>query len=385
MKKITFFIVLAGIFAACDNAPKFHIEGRLTEAKDKMLYLEALTLEGVKTIDSTRLSDKGDFRFSADAPTDAPDFFNLVCDGKRICFAVDSTETLTFDGNLTKLEEGYEIEGNESSKKIREISAMQRKIQSQLIAIEENENLLPGDMVDSVNNIVERYRETIKQQYIFQNPASAYAYYAVCQSLTDKRGTFYLFNPQGDRKDVRCYATVATAWDGNYPDAPRTIQLCNAVIKGVNNTSEPQQRVLEVADSLVTETGIINVELPDAAGKTHSLKRLKGKVVMLDFTTYAAKESPERTRRMRSLYERYSAQGFEIYQVSLDDDTHFWQSSSEHLPWICVHETDGTATRMYRVSAVPTFFLINRDNEIVVRSELMEGTLEENIQKLLGK
>ena len=62
---------------------------------------------------------------------------------------------------------------------------------------------------------------------------------------------------------------------------------------------------------------------------------------------------------------------------------HFWKFSCENLPWVCVHETDGTTTGIYNVTTLPTFFLVNRDNEIVMRSDFMEGTLEENILKLL--
>ena len=104
---------------------------------------------------------------------------------------------------------------------------------------------------------------------------------------------------------------------------------------------------------------------------------------MHDFTLYGAKESAERTRILRDIYNKYHDQGFEIYQISLDDDIHFWKSSVEYLPWICVHETNGTATRTYGVSDLPTYFIIDRNNEIVGRSGLMEGTLEEQIKKQL--
>ena len=125
------------------------------------------------------------------------------------------------------------------------------------------------------------------------------------------------------------------------------------------------------------------MELPDISNKMRSLKALKGKVVLLDFTVFGAPDSAERTRLLRSLYEKYAAKGFEIYQISLDDDIHFWKSSVEYLPWISVHETNGVATAAYAVSNVPTFFLINKENEIVLRSDFMKGTLEDNLRKLL--
>ena len=260
---------------------------------------------------------------------------------------------------------------------------MQQDVQRRLIAVEQNRDMYPGDQADSIKSILLAYKENLRDQYIFTNPGSASAYYAVCQSITDLAGTFMLFDPVNDRADVRCYATVATSWDGAWPDAPRTQQLCNMAIKGMSNTTAPQQQVLEIDEDKISETGIIDINLPDINSDFRSLSSLKGKVVLLDFTAYASQQSAERTRLMRSLYEQYHSQGLEIYQVSLDDDIHFWKFSCENLPWVCVHETDGTATKLYGISSIPTFFLVNRDNEIVVRSDFMEGSLESNIQKLL--
>ncbi|MBQ0023289.1 MAG: AhpC/TSA family protein [Prevotellaceae bacterium] len=384
MKKILPLIALfAFVLASCDNKPKFHVEGNITEAADSMLYLEQATLDGIQKIDSVKLGTDGSFSFKAAAPVGCPEFYDLRVGNHVINFSVDSTETITFVAKLPVMESDYTVEGSENSSKIKEISLMQQSVQAKLIAIEKSENLLPGDLIDSLNNVVDEYKERIKRDYIFQEPKSAYAYYAVCQSLTDLRGTFMLFNPVSNRDDVKCYATVATAWDGFYPDAPRTQQLCNMAIKGMDNTATPQQKVVQVDESKISESGIIDITLPDVNSKLHSIRDLKGKVVLLDFTIYGAKESLERTRMLRSLYERYHAQGFEIYQISLDDDVHFWKYSCENLPWICVHETDGTATNVYGIVNIPTFFLVNRSNEIVVRSDFMTGSLEDELLKLL--
>ena len=373
----------AMLMVGCDKAPKFCVEGTIEGAKDSMLYFTQSTLDGVQRLDSVKLKEDGAFSFKAAAPADAPEFYALQVGKHMINFAVDSTECITVTAKLATMERDYSIEGNESSRKIREICLMQQQVQEQLVAIERNEDMLPGDKVDSLEAVITRYKERMKMEYIFDSPRSASAYYAVCQSLTDLQGTFQLFNPLTDRTDVRCYATVATAWDGAYPDAPRTKQLCNMAIKGMDNTAPPQQKVLQVDESKVAETGIIDINLPDINSRLHSITELKGKVVLIDFTVYGAKDSKERTRLMRSLYEKYHAQGFEIYQISLDEDIHFWKFSCENLPWVCVHETDGTTTQIYNIVNLPTFFLVNRENEIVVRSEFMEGTLEDNILKLL--
>ncbi len=384
MKK-TLTMIAAGLMmlTACDKEPKFCVEGTIEGAKDSMLYFIQSSLDGVQKLDSVKLKEDGTFSFKATAPNGAPEFYALQVGEHLVNFAVDSTETITIKAKLPTMEKAYTIAGNESSQKIKEISLTQQQVQAQMVEIERNEDMYPGDQVDSIKSILNAYKERMKQEYIYAEPKSAAAYYAVCQSLTDLQGTFQLFNPLTDRNDVKCYATVATAWDGNYPDAPRTKQLCNMAIKGMDNTAPPQQRVMEVDEEKVSETGIIDITLPDVNSQLHSVTELKGKVALIDFTAYSAEESKERMRQLRTLYEKYHAQGFEIFQISLDEDIHFWKFSCENLPWVCVHETDGSATKIYNVTNLPTFFLVNRANEIVVRSDFMEGTLEGNIQKLL--
>lgn len=379
MKKTFFYLLaIAAVVWSCDSTPKFRIEGTITDAEDSVLYLEAMTLNGVDVLDSAELDDDGDFSFSH-AALSSPEFYALRINGRRINLSVDSTETITVNASLPTMDSDYEVSGSDNCTKIKEISAMQMEVQRKITAFEKNTSMLPGDISDSVRNVLSAYKKKIMVDYILKDPSKAYAYYAVCQSISDLYGTFLLFNPLNDRTDVKCYAAVATAWDGKYPDAERTRQICNAAVRGMENTSK---RVAEIDASKISETGIIEVALPDAGGNVRSLKGLKGKVVLLDFTKYGAPKSDARTRQMRELYNKYSAKGFEIYQVSLDEDIHFWKYASENLPWICVHETDGSATSVYGVSTLPTYFIIDRDNEVVMRSDAVKN-LEAEILKLL--
>lgn len=382
-RNILSLLLSAGILlTGCDRGQQFHVSGSISEAADSTLYLEAITLDGIVRLDSTRLKADGLFSFKADAPSN-PEFYALRIGSHRIHFSIDSTESVVFSASLPTMSTNYTVEGSDNCQKIKEISLEQSRLQSQIIALERSSGMYPGDVVDSINRLIAAYKEHMAIDYIVKEPMKAYAYYAVCQSISDLGGSYQVFNPLTDRNDVKCYAAVATAWDGLYPDAERTIQLCNMTIKGMSNTTPPTQRVIEIADSLVQEASLIDVKLPDISGNIRTLTELKGQVVMLDFTVYGAQESPERTRHMRELYDRFHAQGFEIYQVSLDADTHYWKTACEHLPWICVHEQNGTASNMYRVANLPTFFLINRDNEVVLRSSMIKTTVEEEIRKLL--
>ena len=381
MKNFLMYILAVMLMAACDPSPKFQVKGTVEGAENEMLYLEATTLEGVQPLDSTRLKADGTFCFSASKTVENPEFYTLRIGQQRIPFSIDSTETLTFTAQWPDLVHTYTVSGSESAQDIHDISIAQQQLQEQIHALEFDEVIL-GENFDTIHSLITNYKERMKRDYIFKHPERASAYFAVCQSVTYRYSTFHLFDPVSQRDDVKCYASIATVWDGRWPDADRTIQLCNMAIKGMENTAPTQSRTIEVPADKITETGIIDIELPDINGTLRRLSDLKGHVVLMDFTMYGAKESQARTRVMRELYNKYRESGLEIYQISLDDDIHFWKFSCENLPWVCVHETDGRATSSYAVNSLPTFFLINRDNDIVSRSENITN-LEEELQRLL--
>ena len=113
--------------------------------------------------------------------------------------------------------------------------------------------------------------------------------------------------------------------------------------------------------------GVIELALQDNKGVTRKLTDLKGKVVLLDFHLFAGEQSTKRIMMLRELYNKYHAAGFEIYQVSVDPDEHFWKTSTAALPWISVRDEDGiqgASVAKYNVQSIPTFFLIDRSNTL---------------------
>jgi hypothetical protein len=95
--------------------------------------------------------------------------------------------------------------------------------------------------------------------------------------------------------------------------------------------------------------------------------------------------SPARILQLREIYNKYHAQGLEIFQVSLDSDEHFWKQQTAALPWVSVRDEDGVNSQrllLYNVQAVPDFFLIDRGNNLVKRAAQIKD-LEAEIKKLL--
>ena len=71
--------------------------------------------------------------------------------------------------------------------------------------------------------------------------------------------------------------------------------------------------------------------------------------------------------------------------MSLDADEHFWKTTADNLPWICVRDPQGVYSAYasaYNVQNLPTLFLVNRNNDLSLRGEAIKN-LEEEVQKLL--
>lgn len=380
MKKIISCIGLA-IFtlAACDNTPKFGVEGSITDAEDKVLYLENVGLESINTLDSVKLKKSGNFDFKAEAPSNT-EFYRLRIEDKIINFTIDSTETVKINAELHTMPTDYVIEASEANQKIKELAIKQINLEKAINAIG-NTKMAIGDAQDSVKAILTRYKDDVKRNYIFKNPQDPSSYFALFQTVTG----YLIFDPVNDKKDVQCFAAVATSWDNKFPHANRAINLHNIAIRGMKNVRGPVVKEVELDPDKIHETDIINISLPDVRGELRNLTDLKGKVVLLDFTIYNHAQSAQRNMLFREIYDKYKDQGFEIYQISLDTDEHFWKTNADNLPWICVRDANGvysTNVSLYGVTAVPTFFLIDRENTLSKRNDDIKD-VETEIQKLL--
>ncbi len=380
MKKYV-IITLAVLGMASCSEKKFHVEGTITEAQDSVLYLENVGINEINAIDSVKLSADGQFSFSGEA-TDAPEFYRLRIADQIINVAIDSTETVTVKAAYPKMATEYEVSGSENCQKIKELALKQMDLQRRAILISSDEHLTVDQSNDSILGLIKQYKNDVKKQYIFPAPNQSYAYFALFQTL----GNMLLFNPRTDKEDIKVFAAVATSWDALYPNAERGANLHNIAIEGMKNVRINEANQAQTIDaSKVQATGLIDIALPDNKGKVRKLTELKGKVVLLDFHVFATNDSPARILLLRELYNKYHDQGFEIYQVSLDPDEHFWKQQTSALPWISVREEAGlnsSTIRIYNVQGVPEFFLIDRGNNLVGRSHTIKD-IEEAIKNLL--
>ena len=380
--KILMMGAVAALTVAC-GGKEFHVEGTVANAKDSVLYFENVGLNGIEEIGKVTLDADGKFSFSGEAP-EAPEFYRLRISDQIINVAIDSTETVTIKAQYPQMATAYEVSGSDNNQKIKELALKQIELQERAIALEVSGTLTPSELRDSVLRMINSYKEVVKQDYIFKEPYKSYSYFALFQTI----GPWLIFDPKNNGDDSKVFAAVATCWDTFHPGALRGKNLHNIAIEGMRNVriieSKNQARPLDDVVEVV-ESGVIEVELTDNKGQVRRLTDLKGKVVLLDFHVFALEDSPKRILMLREYYNKYHAQGLEIFQVSLDQDEHFWKQMTAALPWISVRDAEGLNSSLlmyYNVPSIPEFFLIDRQNNLVKRSSQMKD-LDAEIKALL--
>ena len=384
MKKYSFiFFIVILLVSSCKKEETFTIKGSISDANKETLYLELAGLEGDIPLDSIKLKEEGQFQFRASRPN-APEFYRLRIKNKTINFAIDSTETLQVTASFNGFADKYEIEGSTSAQKIKELTLLQANIQAkvnELMKKTKDFSITHDVLQDSINKLLKDYKDTVKINYIYSAPNTTSAYFALFQKLNG----YLIFDPLNSKEDVRCFAAVATSMNNNHPHSDRSKNIYNIVIKGMRNTRTPRERVLEIPEDKISESGLIDISLRNLKGEKIKLSEQKGKVILLDFTIYQSANSTPHNYMLRDLYDQFASQGFDIYQVSLDADEHYWKTIADNLPWICVRDENGvysTIASLYNVTEIPSFFLIGRDSELKKRGEDIKDIATE-IKKLL--
>lgn len=375
-----FLILFICLFISCSNKNRFTVEGAIKEGGGKMLYLENVTTSSVVVLDSVKLGANGSYKFKRERP-ETPDFYRLRLNQQFINFVVDSTETLRINSDTLHFAKNYSVEGSFESENVKTLTFLQLKTHEAYNKLQKeyrSQNITADEYTEKANTIIEEYKNEAKS-YIYPNPASASAYFALFQQING----LLIFDPY-DKTDSKAYGAVANNWNQRYPDAPRTKHLVRlftnalAILRG--------EQSYDWNANAVNGKDFFDIALTALDNKEVRLSEIgKGKVVLVDFTAYGMKESPFHNRKLAEVYEKYRNQGFQIYQIALDADLHFWKNAAINLPWICVidpQSVNSEIAKKYNVSTIPTTFIMDKAGEIVARLENLDH-LEKEISNYM--
>ncbi|MBC8601437.1 AhpC/TSA family protein [Parabacteroides acidifaciens] len=368
------------LFSACNNSSEFTVKGVVSGADGQLMYLENVGISNVVTLDSIKLASGGKFKFTEKRP-EYPDFYRLRLNNQKINFSIDSTETVSILADAGAFATSYSVEGSENSKAIKAITLAQLDANQAISRLRKDyEDKMISDTTyrSKVLAAADAYKE-IARKYIYAAPMSTAAYFALFQQIDG-----LLFFDLYDRNDVKAYGAVATSYDHYYPESPRSKHLYNLTLQSMKVLRA--QRPVDYSNVETKEISFLDIELPDVRGEVVKLSDVApGKVVLINFTAYQTEWSPALNMALGELYTKYHGQGLEIYQVSLDSDSHFWRNGASNLPWISVRDPQSVYSQvagLYNVKQLPALFILDRKGNLVKRVEDVKK-LEADVKAVL--
>jgi thiol-disulfide isomerase/thioredoxin len=146
---------------------------------------------------------------------------------------------------------------------------------------------------------------------------------------------------------------------------------------------------MEVLKKLTVGGEPIPFSVMDLEGKSLSLDKYKGKVVLLDFWATWCGPCRSEMPKVISLYNEYHNKGFEIVGISLDEsrtllEKYITENKMEWPQYFEGTKWDNSIARKYGVRAIPATFLLDREGKI--RYKAVRGReLARAVEKLVSE
>ena len=371
-RKLLYVIGLVLLIAGfgCSSS-KSEISGVIAGGEGQSLMLERLNVNQTAVIDSIQLGSDGSFTLKIDI--EEPELYLLKnSEGAIVNLLVSPGDRIFIETSHESFGFGYRVEGSEESEGIRTLVEQLHRTRNELDSLQavagsiEDPESPQMDLIRSAYGqaFIKQNRFTIK--YLVENMSSLSSVYALYQKYDGENLIL------GREKDLQYFKSVADSLEITHPNSSLTLSL-RADIEQREARFKETAQVNTLMEMAGEETGLLDLSIPDREGKDISLSSFTGKVVLVTFWASGHSTSIEAMLQLKSTYNTYHDQGFEVYAISLDNNKIEWMSAIDfnEFNWINVSELsfpNSTAALLYNVSSLPATFLINREGEIVAKN-----------------
>ncbi len=379
-KFIVFILVLLAI--ACNDDSRYVIQGRISNAEGRYIYLDELKLTSTVNIDSVKLNKEGEFKFQGNVSY--PTFFLLRLSENRknfVTLLVDSAEHVEVTGDAANFSRDYMVKGSEGSALVQQLNRQLSKTKHKLDSIRSLQVSFRNEVgYEKKREQWEAEYEKVRQgqinysrKFVESHPFSMANVLALYQKFDDD--TYVI-------QDLQSLKVAASALNSFFPESEHVKALY------ANTTKLMREERNARINRFIQQEGqnSPDIVLPNPEGKKVALSSFRGKYVLLQFWSSVDRGSRIMNPVLVELYEKYHSRGFEIYQVSTDTNRYDWLNAidADGLTWPNVGDMEGSnlAVRTFNVTELPFNYLLDKEGNIIGKN--MTGpTLDKTLGKLL--
>jgi len=383
ISRLLIAMFVAGILMAgcAKDENRFTVSGKVSHAEGETIYFEKLLVSSTQLLDSAKIDKDGGFEFKG--TTNIPSYYLLkLNDNKFITLLIDSLDEVIVTADAVNFERDYHVEGSTGSVQVKKLTDHLNSTQKKLDSLQSLHNLYKGNndypemkaqWEEEARKIREKQVE-FSAQFVMDNPFSMASVLALYQKFGQQN---YVIN------DLQTMRVAASALNSIYPESEHVKALYQNTVQLLKDDQSARLQ------QLIQEQGENSPEivLPTPEGEEIALSSLRGKVVLLQFWAAVNRDSRILNEALVEAYNKYKNKGFEIYQVSVDNNRIEWVDAidKDGLSWINVGDMEGSnqAVRNYNVQTVPYNYLLNEEGEVIAK-DLKGQALDRALSRLLN-
>jgi peroxiredoxin len=367
MKRLIYILLACLSLTACKEKKEFVIKGKFENpGADNKVYLFSLDRQNQVPLDSTVLSDKGEFKFTHATP--AVDFFRIAAGNKEYMIIAQNGDEIELTADLLNESMTYNISGAAEADKLAELNTTKNQYMGRISALqkefEEQSEAQPEKRSEILEQMRPRYTAEIDGlnkavlSFANKNANSLAGFYAI-----------NLLNPAEFEKELVDYSDKIK---DNFKENVSVKEFVEkmARLKAIQ-VGQP------APDFTINSIDNTPIKLSD----------YKGKYVLLDFWASWCQPCRQENPNLVRAYNAFKDKNFHILGVSLDKDPAAWKSAiaADGLSWSHASELkdfEGESVRLYQVEAIPSSFIID-PNGVIVAKNLRGEELDNFLAKTL--